>query len=75
MPASADVNEAMQEYTGINFETNEQHKDIGNARHLRDVKDTFFFLEAFKEWNPFAPDPSLRSIASGVLATATVNVD
>ena len=75
MPACADIKQAMQEFTGINFETSEQHKDMSSARQLRDVKDTFVLLETLKDWNPFAPDPSLCSIASGVLATTSVNVD
>ena len=41
MPACADINQAMQEFTGIYLETSEQHKDVGSARQLKDIKDTF----------------------------------
>lgn len=75
MPACADINQAMQEFTGTKFVTSEQHKDIGSARQSRDVKDTCILLETLKEWNPFAPDSSLRSISSNMLATTSVNVD
>lgn len=69
------ADQAMQEFTGTNVETIEQHEDIGSARQLRDVRDTFVLLKVLKEWNPFAPDHSLRNIASGVLAGTFVNVD
>jgi hypothetical protein len=40
MPACADVNDAMQELTGINYNTGEQNKDMPYARQARDLKDT-----------------------------------
>ena len=32
MPLCVEVNDAMQELTGIKYETSEQHKDIGKVR-------------------------------------------
>ena len=74
-PACANINLAMQQLTGVNYLTSEQHKDVTKARQNRDAEDTSKLLQALKDWDPFAPDPSLRSISSGVLANSKVNVD
>ena len=74
-PACAEVNQAMQELTGVNYNTGEQNKDMTKARQLRDRKDTMIVLKYLQERNPFSNDPSLRSIATGVHAHSTVNVD
>ncbi|KAJ8031936.1 hypothetical protein HOLleu_25305 [Holothuria leucospilota] len=39
-PHCAEVNNAMQQLAGINYTTNEQHKDTTNARQERDMADT-----------------------------------
>lgn len=74
-PACANIILAMQQLTGVNYLSSEQHKDVTNARQNKDAEDTSRLLETLKEWDPFAPDPSLRSISSGVLANGMVNVD
>jgi hypothetical protein len=40
MPACAEVNDAMQELTGVNYNTGEQNKDMTDTRQARDLKDT-----------------------------------
>jgi len=45
------------------------------ARQERDWKDTLTVLQYLQEQNPFSLDPSLRSIATGVHAHPSVNVD
>ena len=65
----------MQELTGVNYNTGEQNKDMTAARQARDWKDTLTVLQYLQERNPFSSDPSLRSIATGVHAHPTVNVD
>jgi hypothetical protein len=75
MPACAEVNNAMQELTGVNYNTGEQNKDMTDARQARDLKDTHTVLNYLHERNPFCPDPSLRSVSTGVHAHITVNVD
>ena len=40
MPACAEVNRAMQELTGVSFNSGEQNKDMAQARQARDWKDT-----------------------------------
>ena len=75
MPACAEVNLAMQELTGVNYDTGEQNKDMTHARQARDMRDTHNILNHLKERNPFCSDPSLRSISTGVHAHISVNVD
>ena len=40
MPGCAEVNDAMQELTGVNYNTGEQNYDMSNARQARDLRDT-----------------------------------
>ena len=75
MPVCAEINKAMQELTGVNYDTSEQNKDITKARQARDKIDTHTIFSYLKENSPFTSDNSLRSISTGVRAHATVNVD
>ena len=74
-PACAEVNQAMQELTGVNYNTGEQNKVMTAARQACDWKDTLTVLQYLQERNPFSLNPSLRSISTGVHAHPTVNVD
>ena len=40
MPVCAEVNKAMQELTGVNYDPGEQNRDMMTARQVRDWKDT-----------------------------------
>uniref|UniRef100_UPI00358ECD2A uncharacterized protein n=1 Tax=Myxine glutinosa TaxID=7769 RepID=UPI00358ECD2A len=75
MPACAEVNQAMEGLTGVNYNTGEQNKDMTKARQSRDWKDTLTVLSYLQEHNPFSNDPSFRNIATGENALSTVNVD
>ena len=75
MPACADVNRAMQELTGVSYNSGEQNKDMTQARQARDWKDTQTLLSHLQERNPFTLDPDLRNICTGVHAHCSVNVD
>lgn len=75
MPACAQVNIAMQTLTGVQYQTSEQHKDMGKARKTRDMNDSYKLLNALKQWNPFAPDTTLQGLVNGVTANEGVNVD
>jgi hypothetical protein len=66
MPACAEVNDAMQELTGVNYNTGEQNKDMTDARQV---------LNYLHDRNPFCPDPSLHSVSNGVHGHTSVNVD
>ncbi len=75
MPCRAEVNDAMQDLTGVKYETSDQHKDMTKARQSRDVKDTIELLDYVRQHNPFSSDPTLRNIANGMTADKTVNAD
>ena len=74
-PACAEINSAMQTLTGEGYVTSEQHKDCGEARQQRDYADIKKITSYLNERSPFSPDPSLRSIVSGVVANENVNAD
>lgn len=69
----ADVNVATQEFMEASYATNEQHKEATDARQKEDELDTLSLLGFLQERNPFAPDPLLRNVATGVAADPTVN--
>ena len=71
----AEVNNAMQHLTGVMYQTSEQHKETTKARQKRDYKDTDELIAFLSQRDPFNPDPSLRSITSGVVAEVDVNAD
>ena len=75
MPACAQVNLSLQLFTSVQYQSSEQHKDMGNTRRKRDMQDTYKVLDALKQWNPFAPDTSLRGLVNRVTANEGVNVD
>ena len=75
MPVCADVNNAMQNLTGVMYHTSDQHKDTTKARQERDYKDTNKLVTYLSQRNPFSPDPSLRSITTGVVAGKDANAD
>ncbi|XP_065915240.1 uncharacterized protein [Dysidea avara] len=76
MPACAEVNRAMQELTGVSYDSGDQNKEMTQARLTRDWKDTQIILSCLQERDPFSTfDTSLRSIYSGVHAHSIINVD
>ena len=75
MPACADVNRAMQEFTGRRYESSDQHKYSTLSRQTQDAKDIQLLLDDLSSKNPFIEDPTLRSISSGIIAGPEVNVD
>ncbi|XP_073253317.1 uncharacterized protein [Porites lutea] len=68
MPACADINNSMQNLTGTNFLTSEQHKDTTKARQERDQQDTNTTIRYLSKRSPFDSESSLRNIATGVVA-------
>ena len=75
MPVCAEVNKAMQELSGVNYDTSEQNRDMTMARQARDWKDTHTILSYLQENSSFSSDTSLRSLSTGVHACSRVNVD
>ena len=68
MPACANINDAMQKFSGVSYETSDQHKDISKARQTRDVSDTLELISYLKEGDPFTQNNSLVNIANGMTA-------
>ena len=75
MTSCAEVNQAMQELTVVNYHIREQNKDMSKARQARDWKYTIAVVQYIQERNAFNNDASLRNIAIGVHANHTVNVE
>jgi hypothetical protein len=74
-PDCAEMNDAMQTFTGTNYYSLDQHKEDGKSRQKRDIKDTMIFTSFLEERNPFINEENLRNIETGVSATMDVNVD
>ena len=69
IPACAEVNKALQQYTSVSYCTSDQHKDKSLARQERDTRDTRKVLEYLQCKKPFdANDSRLHSIDTGVIA-------
>jgi hypothetical protein len=75
MLACAEVNQDMQDLSGVNYTISDQHKDCAKARQDRDLQDTCKVLHFLEDSNPFTVDSSLQSIATGITASPTVDVD
>nr|XP_054767556.1 uncharacterized protein LOC129274841 [Lytechinus pictus] len=75
MPSCAEMNDAMQNFTGVKYETSDQHKDLSKLRQKRDVNDTLLLLDYLEERSPFSQDSTLHNIANVITPETTVNVD
>ena len=75
MPVCAEVNSAMQDFTGVTYHSSEQHKETSKSRMKRDMEDTISVLTFLESRNPFSQNQCLRSIATGITAEAHINVD
>lgn len=73
MPSCVEINNAMQLFSGKEFQTSPQHKELGKSRNERDFKDTQTFLSFLEERNPFREDPLLFNIETGVTTDSKVN--
>ena len=49
MPVCASINETMQTFSGVSYETSDQHKDVSAARQARDVSDTVDLFDYLNE--------------------------
>ena len=45
MPVCASINETMQKFSGVSYETTDQHKEASAARQARDVSDTVDLID------------------------------
>jgi len=72
--ACSEVNLAMQDLTSVSYMTSEQHKEVSMTRQKKDLADIQELLTFLTPRNPFHENTQLRSIVTGVMADATVNV-
>ena len=49
MPVCARINETMQTFSGVSYETSDQHKYVSAARQARDVSDTVDLIDCLNE--------------------------
>ena len=75
LPACSSINGAMQDLTGIDGSTSEQHKECTTARQTRDDRDIRTLHDYLRHRSPFERDASLQNIATGVTADISVNAD
>ena len=75
MPVCASINETMQKFSGVSYETSDPHKDVSAARQARDVSDTVDLIDYLNERDPFVQNDSLFNIANGMTAQERVNVE
>ena len=75
MPVCSSINETMQKFSGVSYETSDQHKGVSAARHARDVSDTVDLIDYRSERDPFVQNDSLFNIANGMTAQERVNVE
>ena len=75
MSTCTEVSYAMKDFTGVQYFTNDQHKEMGKSRLVRDTNDTEKVWDYLGEKNPFHnDDSSLCNIATGETATKEVNM-
>ena len=58
-PVCAEVNNAMQQLTGVQYNTSGQHKDLTTARQGKDMADSCELLKFLEFRNPFSDNCSL----------------
>ena len=64
MVACTEMNSAMQQFTGVIYQSSDQHKESFVARQIRDSKDVDKVLLMIRDISPFVDDASLRNITS-----------
>ena len=74
-PSCSAVNVAMQEFTGVQFFTSDQHKDMSKARQERDVMDTEKLIAFLSSHQPLSTASTLHGIDTGVCAADGVNAN
>ena len=75
LPVCASINETLQMFSGVSYETSDQQKVVSAGRQARDVSDTVDLIGYLNERDPFVQNDSLFNIANGVTAQEIVNVE
>ena len=58
----------MQKFSGVSYETSDQHNDVSAAEQSRDVIDTVDLIDYLNERDPFVQNDSLSNFANGMTA-------
>ena len=58
-PVCAEVNNAMQQLTGVQYNTSGQHKDLTTATQGKDIADSCELLKFLESRTPFSDNCSL----------------
>ena len=74
-PVCSNFTQRMEGNTGILYVTSEQHKTLGAARMMRDIKDTDIIFKRLNDISPFSGVEQLMNITNGTVADAASNVD
>ena len=74
MPVMAQVNRAMQDFTGTKYQASDQYKGTAQARITRDHSDGLKILWYLQERDPFTAEKNLINLAVGEVADESVNV-
>ncbi len=72
-PVCLSVNSAMQELESVTYVSSEQHKEASRPRVKRDGEDVELILTFLRERSPFDGTIPLRNIATGLVASDSVN--
>ena len=65
MLVTAEVNRAMQYFTGTKYQTSDQHNNTAQARIIRDHSDGLKILQYLQERDPFTAEENLINLATG----------
>ena len=69
LASCAEMNNAMQEFSHMNYVNSEQHQDIAVTRRHKDSQDIKQVMICIQSRSPFdEKDTSLRNIETGVIA-------
>ena len=75
-PVCAEVNNAIQQLTGVQYNKSEQHKEkLDTARQVKYMTDSCEPFEFLESRNSFSDNCGLWSIATGINAGISGNVD
>lgn len=75
MPACADVNAAMISLLRLDINDSKTHKDCTLARRNRDLNDVRKLIRLMQHLAPFQPSATLKNLATGRIASTSVNAN
>lgn len=73
MPASCNVTDAIESFSGVFSEPSDQHAQLRESHQIREKRDVKKILVCFGSHNPFEGNPKLLSLSTRVVADDSVN--